>query len=385
MAIVKRGRSWSLAIRPFGGKQVWIKLEGATTKAVAHAIERQLKVALDARDYRALDPAARAACVGIFVNQGWELPSDLAPDRARPAETLTLWKAIELCRDYPGFTTAKNRERTRQCLKNLLHFFGEDKPVKELWVPQIREYQLARSTEGAAAATVNREKSTLSRVFQVLVEMRHVETNPARLVAPLSEKAAKRHSYISWADFQRVLTVLPDWYRPIAQTAYYTGMRRGEVVGMLWKRTDLKKRIITLAPKEVKEGWWKRVPIHRDLLPILEARRADRLVGLDHVFHRDGRDLDDAKRIRWCWKRGIAGLGFNPPPRFHDLRHTWKSNARRSGVHPEIERAIMGHSSAGKGIHEGYGLISDEELLVAIDRMTFNHGETQIMVAGAVG
>ncbi len=55
------------------------------------------------------------------------------------------------------------------------------------------------------------------------------------------------------------------------------------------------------------------------------------------------------------------------PPRFHDLRHTWKTNARRSGMHPEIERAIMGHSQRGKSVHEGYGLISDEELVRAID------------------
>ena len=31
--------------------------------------------------------------------------------------------------------------------------------------------------------------------------------------------------------FHKILEFLPVWFRPIAQTAYYTGMRRGEVVG----------------------------------------------------------------------------------------------------------------------------------------------------------
>ena len=81
----------------------------------------------------------------------------------------------------------------------------------------------------------------------------------------------------------------------------------------------------------------------------------------------------------------MAKVGFDPAPRFHDLRHTWKTNARRSGMHPEIEKAIMGHSQRGKSVHEGYGFISDEELVRAIDGMTFDHGETQILVSGRKG
>jgi len=39
-----------------------------------------------------------------------------------------------------------------------------------------------------------------------------------------------------------------------------------------------------------------------------------------------------------------------------------------------------GDSQRGKSVHEGYGFISDEELIRAIDGMTFDHGETQILV-----
>ena len=54
-----------------------------------------------------------------------------------------------------------------------------------------------------------------------------------------------------------------------------------------------------------------------------------------------------------------------------------KRTRRRSGMHPEIEKAIMGHSQTRKSVHEGYGFISDEELIRAIDAMTFDHGETR--------
>ena len=79
---------------------------------------------------------------------------------------------------------------------------------------------------------------------------------------------------------------------------------------------------------------------------------------------------------------GMRSLELAKPwPRFHDLRHTWKTNARRSGMDPEIREAILGHSTKERSVSERYGRISDKELVNAIDSMTFDHGETEILVA----
>ncbi|MGO9569515.1 MAG: tyrosine-type recombinase/integrase [Desulfomonilaceae bacterium] len=382
MALKKRRALWSLRIY-LGGKQVWVST-GSPTKSVAESIERQIVVAWGAQDYRTLDPMARKACVKIFRNQGWQMPPDLAGNHP-VAEELTVWRAVELCLKYPEIRNSPNRERLEQCFLHLVEHFGKDRTVKEIWIPQIKEYQIERTNQGAAAGTVNREKSTLSKMFQVLIELRHMDVNPARLVKPLSEKSDKRQAYLSHSDFQRITVNLPDWYRPIAQTAYFTGMRRGEILGLTWRRVSLRKRMVYLGPDDVKEREWKRVPIHRDLVPILERVRSGLVVGLDSVFLHNGHPVTDPTQVRWCWDRKAAKVELDPAPRFHDLRHTWKTNARRSGMHPEIERAIMGHSQRGKSVHEGYGFISDEELVRAIDGMTFDHGETQILVSGRKG
>ena len=71
-----------------------------------------------------------------------------------------------------------------------------------------------------------------------------------------------------------------------------------------------------------------------------------------------------------------------PFPQVKDLRATWKTNARRSGIDSEIREAILGHAERGKSVIERYGRISNEELLQAIDSMTFDHGPTEILVAG---
>ncbi len=41
----------------------------------------------------------------------------------------------------------------------------------------------------------------------------------------------------------------------------------------------------------------------------------------------------------------------------------------------------MGHWFKGKSVNDRYGRISDKELLDAIKKMTFDHGETEIFVS----
>ena len=80
---------------------------------------------------------------------------------------------------------------------------------------------------------------------------------------------------------------------------------------------------------------------------------------------------------QWCGNAGeeqlkltgIEGLLFK------DLRHTWKTNAQRSGMHPAIADAIVGHRSA-LAVEDRYIRVSDEDLFKAVDSMSFDHGVT---------
>ena len=83
-----------------------------------------------------------------------------------------------------------------------------------------------------------------------------------------------------------------------------------------------------------------------------------------------------------CWPRACESLKLEKPwPRFHDLRATWKTNARRSGMDSEIRERILGHRTKGLSVTERYGVVSDQELIKAVDLLTFDHGETEIHVA----
>jgi len=52
-----------------------------------------------------------------------------------------------------------------------------------------------------------------------------------------------------------------------------------------------------------------------------------------------------------------------PKPTVHDLRHCWQTNSVRSGVHPAIADAILGHGDKKKSLQRLYLTISDDDLL----------------------
>ena len=58
----------------------------------------------------------------------------------------------------------------------------------------------------------------------------------------------------------------------------------------------------------------------------------------------------------------ISGL------QMRDLRHTWKTNAQRSGMDPTVRNIIVGHSTE-RSVADRYIRVSDEELLRAVDAM----------------
>ncbi len=144
---------------------------------------------------------------------------------------------------------------------------------------------------------------------------------------------------------------------------------------------------LTTLDQDIKEGEPKRIPIHSDLEPHLENALKVRALGVDNVFllsDRKGTRAVTKDCVELAMRRIVKCL--NPEPRFsfHDLRHTFKANCRRSGIPEVISERICGHADAdgyldgNLPVSQRYGRISDEEFIDAIDNLTVNHGYSEI-------
>jgi len=381
MSIEKCEGGYRIRFRPYD-KLVNVVVN-TKDKWEAKRVEKDIMLACRTSDFGELRGITKEAVLRMYRHQQWELPDELQDKPVKPTGEITLWAGAEIFLNRPEIKSSRECDRYVLCLIHLVKYFGKARPLKEIWIAEIRAYVAHRQAQGASPSTINREKGTLSKIFQVLEEARILEANPVRLVKNLSQKLEQRQAYISFPDVQKIIERCPAWYQPVVWTGYLSGMRKGEILGLQWKHIDLKKRMIYLRPVDTKEGKFKRVPIHRELEPVLEELKNAKVkpINCDDVFLVNGKPLgkDSHKRP---WDRAFKTLDLDPAPRFNDLRHTWRSNARRSKMDPTVAEAIMGHAMKGRSVNDRYGYVSDQEYVDAIDQFRYDfNDETRIWLA----
>jgi integrase len=190
----------------------------------------------------------------------------------------------------------------------------------------------------------------------------------------LKRDSNRRDRVLSYPDeYGRLIATLPHHMRPIVETAFWTGMRRGEIMSLTWDKVDLEKRMIRLEAKDTKEGKPKKVPISKTLLAVLmQLPNRLRTGNADnHAFHYRGESIkgDIRKSLENACKEANIPYGRFEQGGFifHDLRHTFTTIARRAGVPRNVIMTITGHTANDMNFR--YDTIDEEDLLKAIDQI----------------
>ena len=106
-------------------------------------------------------------------------------------------------------------------------------------------------------------------------------------------------------EFDRLMSTPKAIPGAIIAMAYFTGMRRGEILGLTWDRVDLKKRLIYLEARHTKDKEPRKVPICAELFKMLQEMpgRLTESGNARHVFTYQGDPFKG--NIRAGIKRGL--------------------------------------------------------------------------------
>lgn len=112
------------------------------------------------------------------------------------------------------------------------------------------------------------------------------------------------------------------------------GMRVGEILSLEWRQVDFKRKLIHLPAAKTKIRKERTFAISEDALPLLISRHERSRS--DWVFPSP---KDSTKSVgkggnKSAWKSAKKKAGV--VGRFHDLRHTFLTNAFRSGANPAL-------------------------------------------------
>ena len=259
--------------------------------------------------------------------------------------------------NLPQIKNKKSYERDTSSLKRLSAFFS-GKRVSDITISQIEAYRLRRLDEKSCKsrkvrpATVNREMACLRHMLNLAEQDRIIESMPFKGLKALREHNI-RDRVISHEEFKRLIANGMPHTARIVTMAYYTAMRKGEILNLKWDRIDMKNGFIRLLPSDTKSDEGRAIPIHPEVLRVLQSLPLD-IHG--YVFTLNGKPVSNIRRsfLAACKRAGIKDFTF------HDLRHTAINNWRLQGHDYFKIMAVSGHKTMS--VFKRYNTVSADEL-----------------------
>jgi integrase len=285
-------------------------------------------------------------------------PLDLTPPSDGTALTFDSMAQAYLqdyiLQQYRTLNTARPR------VEHLRRFFG-GWAADAITPDAVRRYQLHRRDERAEAATINRETSALSRMFQLAVR-RGLLMRPPLFPKRLQENPP-RQGFFEHAEYLKVRQQLPVPFQDVLDFAYYSGWRRNEIIELTWDEVDLMGGVIRLSPQRSKTRTGRVLPISAPLRQVLERRQRRRKANDARVFRRDGVTVRAWRTaLRDACRRAKVSHRL-----LHDCRRTAARNLVRAGIPERVAMLLTGHKT--RAVFDRYNIVNERELMTAGEQL----------------
>jgi integrase len=243
----------------------------------------------------------------------------------------------------------------------LMAYFGDFK-AHEVGTDLIKRYVATRQEQGSASATINRELSAIKRMFSLGIQAEKIFRKP---YIPMLQEHNVRQGFFERAEFLAFRAALPDYLKPVVTFAYFTGWRRGEIVGLKWNQVDLEAKSVRIEGESTKNHKARTISLDGELLEAVQGQWDKRKVAeipgqspallCPYVFHRNGKPIGD---FRDAWDKALKETGLAGKI-LHDFRRTAVRNMTRAGVHERVAMMVSGHKT--RSVFDRYDIVSEED------------------------
>lgn len=246
--------------------------------------------------------------------------------------------------------------------------------IQELKPKQLQDFYHKELKNGRLDGTGGISKKTLQNIHRIIhralqsaLKWEMVNKNVADNVE-LPQPQKYNASVYTAEELIKLITRVrkTDIYIPVMITIY-TGMRRGEVLGLTWNNIDLENKIIyidkqlqtlksgTKLVKPKTENSIRKIDISDTLVEILKRHRLEQNKykmqlgkayenNINAVCTYPSGKLFNPKRFSNKFAKFLSDNDL-PKCRFHDLRHTHASLLLKDGVKDELVSSRLGHKS----------------------------------------
>lgn len=336
---------------PGTGKQIQRSISGKTQKEVAKKL-KEATAAIDAGTYT-------------------------APSKMTIGEWLDIWTA-----EYLGGVKPRTVDLYKGVVKSRLKPGIGALRLEVLTPHAVQSYYNGLSKEGLAPKTVKNIHGILHKALQQAVSNSYIRTNPAdSCILPRAvRKELKPMDEDMITAFLKI--VKGHQYEELFKVTLFTGMREGEVLGLMWDCVDLTKGTVTI-DKQLQmirgsKGQYQIVPTKNSkgrtisIAPfVVDTLRRVKHQQLENRL-RYGESWEDsgfvftnelgyhlsASTVYKSFKKVMQDIG-SPETRFHDLRHSYAVASIRSGDDIKTVQENLGHATAAFTL-DVYGHVTEK-------------------------
>lgn len=196
-----------------------------------------------------------------------------------------------------------------------------------------------RRAELATKSTANRYLALIRSILRkALREWEWIDRMPATITLFPERNARVRH--LTREQFDRLYKELPPHLADMALFAVSTGLRQGNLKGLLWAEVNLVDAYIAIPGEKHKNGRPHMIPINGAAGAVLQRQLGKHP---KFVFTYRGEPITNVSTKAWWGALERAGI---EDFRWHDLRHTFATWLRLQGVSTTDLQSLGGWESA---------------------------------------
>ena len=278
-------------------------------------------------------------------------------------------QTLDACREDYLKNKAHLSPKTIVVYGNVIKLFGEFMG-KGFYVNRLSDEDIAEFLDQEHISLVSKHSylRTIKAFCSWMKEKSYIKTNPAKEVKLPKSHDDLANIILDEDDLDHVLKVHqnyisehkrkgnindPDreqgWFPFLVKLAFYTGLRRKEIINVKWRHVDFNNKLIHVV--NGKGGKSRSVIILKSLYPVLKKwknmtdSRDNRYVFESINSTRGLSKMKDPENISKAFKTIVKKSELSNDIRFHSLRHSYATYMLNTGFDIMHIKELMGHSS----------------------------------------
>lgn len=189
--------------------------------------------------------------------------------------------------------------------------------------------------------SIVRHSKTIKTIFRKAFLTGRIQRDPSALWKLSSGDPAHRRRPMTEEEFEKLLSIAPDWFRPVLRILGATGARPSSIARLKWSDVDLAAGTLYFTSRKGGRNREKRnpFPIFDELRQILTQIPQSG----EFVFQKDGLPIS-GPLISTTGHRLIKSADMHGVV-LYGLRHKFATDLLRAGTSTELARRLMGHAN----------------------------------------